>query len=334
MRKQLVAVALIATGVAGWLMWIIVTAAIMLAALDQQPRNWLLDWSVYLSGARDLADRSLYRQPLPDVGLPMSTNHFNLPPMASVPALPLLPLDPAIGGVIWSVVNVVATGATAILLARLLGARPAVLWAGLWVGILSLTRVWEATVLLGNLNPLMLLLVVGFALAHEHGLQRSAGLLLATAVALKIWPLVIGVVLVRDRRPTELRWFIGFLGVQALLILAWLGPDVVGPMIDSAFAELPAFDPNWVIYVSWLAHNVPWWPAWGGAVVAITLLAVPARGRGGIGLGILAGLALIFNLWSHYLPTLLVGAALVIADLWQREHQPRLRFRMKATASS
>jgi hypothetical protein len=41
------------------------------------------------------------------------------------------------------------------------------------------------------------------------------------------------------------------------------------------------------------------------------LVLIPARGRLGLGLGILAGMAAVPNLWRHYLPTVAVGFLLL-----------------------
>jgi hypothetical protein len=78
-----------------------------------------------------------------------------------------------------------------------------------------------------------------------------------------------------------------------------------------------------VIWTSWARAAWEWWPAWGGYAVAALLLLVPATGRLGLGLGIVAGLSLNSYLWHHYAPVLVFGAALVLVGI--AEHLRRIQ---------
>ena len=69
-------------------------------------------------------------------------------------------------------------------------------------------------------------------------------------------------------------------------------------------------------------------PGWIGVATGVVLLAIPARGRVGLGVAIVAGLTLMVpNLWQHYLPTVVLAAALIVAPLvaqvWDAFAAPR-----------
>ena len=83
-----------------------------------------------------------------------------------------------------------------------------------------------------------------------------------------------------------------------------------------------------MIGISALRRSVDWWPVWGGAAVAVVLLLLPVRGRAGLGIAILAGLAAIPNLWNHYLPFVLMALALIGADLADRWRNAMLNTRL------
>lgn len=305
--------ALTVVGAGGWALWAGYSAATTVWAARTHVAGWAYDWSVYLAGARDFLDRSLYRHPLPSVGVPTSAADFKLPPFAAVPALPMAGLSLDLGGVIWAAVNLVAFAIAMWILVELLEVRPVWAWTGITLGLFTTYSLWPSIIALGNVNPLELGIVAAFALAHVRNRQRSSGLLLGLAIAIKLWPVMLLGVVLRARQWTALRWCLGFLLMQAIAILLWLGPDVIGPMLATTQAPIE-FKPD-IFYVSWMAHNVSWWPAWGGVAVAVALVSIPDRGRAGLGIGILAGLALVIYLWDHYQPTFFFGLALILVDV-------------------
>ena len=274
---------------------------------------WLLDWHVYAAGARDLLDRDLYYTAISSpYRLPV--DQFNYPPLSAVVVLPLLPLPDVVGGTIFIVANLVAVAATSLLTARILGLRKPAMWGA--AGFLAYTiHPWMHLAFLANNTPLVLLLVTGFAYAHLQHRSRLAGISLGIAIGLKLWPAALLLLLIRERRWESLAWAGGLVGASLLLALIWLGFDVIEPfflaMQDRGVIE--SWNP--VLYVSWLRETFAWWPQWGGYAIGVVLALVPAHGRLGIGLGILAGLALVPNLWRTYLPTLVVAALFTIADL-------------------
>ena len=280
--------------------------------------TWLLDWHVYSAGATDFVTRDLYRVPLESpYRLPIDA--FNYPPLSAIMVLPLLALPDAVGGGIFVVVNVLAMAGTTVLTAKILGARQPWLWGG--IGFLAYTiHPWMRLAFLGNNTPLVLLLVAAFAHQHLQGSGRRAGLLLGAAIALKLWPLALFPLLLRERKWETLGWSSLVAAAVALVTVGWLGLDVLRPAWEMMQVRAIIEPNNPVFFVSWLRETQPWWPWWGGFLVAALLAAIPARGRLGIALGTLGGLALVPNLWRTYVPALIFAGLLAGADLlkWLR----------------
>ena len=290
-----------------------------IAVLSASHPAYQVDWRVHVAGALGFLDHSLYRHPLELDGLHMSAEEFKLPPLAAVWAIPLAGLDPFTGGIVWATLGMVALGIASWFMAVALGATPAWIWAGIGMGVYAFHPLFFKTAVQGNINQLMLLLVAWFVVAHLRGQQRTAGVLLGLAIATKLWPLPLAVVAIRERRWLELRWAAGVLGVQAIAMLAWLGTDAIGPMIQTARFDI---DPETypLLWISAL-QRVEWWPSWGGIAIALGLMAIPARGRVGMGLAIVAGLSLVINLWPEYAPTLAFGFALIAVELMRNLRQ-------------
>jgi hypothetical protein len=286
--------------------------------------TWLLDWHVYSAGARDFVNHELYSVPLvSSYRLPVDA--FNYPPLSAIVAIPLLPLPDAVGGNAFVAVNVLAMAGACVLAASILGARQPWLWGGL--GFLAYTiHPWFKLAFLGNNTPLVLFLVTAFAHQHLRGSQRNAGLLLGAAIGLKLWPLALVPLLLRERSWVALAYAFAVAAASGLVTLAWLGPEIVRPAIDALQTTAVIELDNPVFFVSWLRETQPWWPSWGGLVMAAILVLIPAKGRMGIALGILGGLAVVPNLWRTYVPTLAFAALLAVADL--------LRWRTGATADA
>lgn len=323
-------VALVVLGTELWAVWLSSVAQILLAYARRVPRVdvWLYDWNVYHAAAGDLIDRTLYRMPLLEPGHALPIGTFNYPPLAAGWALPLLPLGREPGGIVWLMAGVVAIAAGALLGARALGLRWIWAWviAGAAVAVYPWTQYFTVDVTLGNNNHLIFALMAGFMLAHLGGHQRVAGVLLALAIGTKLWPLALVVLLVRERRWSELRWATGVLAAQGVVTLVWLGPDVLAPMAGGVLGQNLAHDTGIaaVLWTTAFGLMWDWWPAWGGYAVAAGLLLVPASGRLGLGLGIIAGLSLNTNLWHHYAPVFVLGLAMVGVGAFRRLHRRQL----------
>ena len=282
---------------------------------------WLVDWNVYHSGAIDLADRTLYRVPLVEPGAYLPVERFNYPPLAALEALPLIPLGRLPGGLTWLVISGISVLAAGVAAARSLAVPAAV------IGLVLIATVWREIfrieVGIANDNFLMLAIVAGFVWAHIAGKDRLAGGLLAVAIGTKVWPVAMFIVVLRERRWREIQWALAGLALQAVIFLAWLGPDVIWPMVPAVLGENTPRDnigTTEVLWTTWARLHWEWWPEWGGYAVAVGLLLIPATGRLGLGLGIMAGLALNTNLWHHYLLTLLLGLGLIAAGVVERIH--------------
>lgn len=305
---------LTAVGGSGWLIFIArATQSVLSYALGPDRDSvWLYDWRVYYAATLDLLERDLYLDAGIGVnGLQMPVAVFNNPPMAAVLPLPLMPWGYELGGLIWVVAGAGALAAAAFSAARMTRLPVGLAWVGIFLLAYTLQPYFVRNMVLGNVNSFMLPIVVVFAWVHLKGLQRAAGLLLGLAISIKVWPIFLGILLIRERRWQELVWAGAFVAAQGILVLLWLGPSVVPEMLEVLRTVVPIPEGVVVLWTTWARETLAWWPAWGSLAVAAVLIAVPARGRLGLGLAILAGLSLIPNLWDHYLPTFAFAALLM-----------------------
>jgi len=197
-----------------------------------------------------------------------------------------------------------------VLAARVLRVDPG--WGGIGFGLFSIYP-WAPSTLLGNINPLVLFLVLLFAELHLRGKQVESGIVLGIAVGLKLWPITLLPLLFRERRWSAIVWLVWLVVLQAGVTLVLLRADVIPHLIANLTYRLPLGPEDFVIGPSALE----WWPLWGGYVLAAILLLVPSRGRMGIGFAMLAGMALVPNLWRHYFPTVAAAGLLILADVYR-----------------
>jgi hypothetical protein len=293
------------------------------AGLSVEPyKGWLVDWHVYAAGSRDLITGDLYNIRLVSP-YPIPVTRYNMPPGSAILTLPFMIFPDAIAGTLWVLLNIVAVGATAVLTARIVNARPVWFWSGAAFFVYSLVG-WGMPAMLGNNTPLVLLIVAGFVAAHLAERSTLAGALLGIAIATKLWPATFLVVLARERSWRTLAWAVGTAGVIFIGAVLWLGGlEVIGPMARSLTLTQEITNQR-VLGITWLRVYVDWWPAWGGFAIAVLLLLIPARGMAGYGLAALAGMAAIPNLWRHYLGTIIFGLVLLIRGLalFRREPSP------------
>ncbi len=149
---------LIGLGILAW-SWFVghSLSTIALSLVQPHPPHWVLwDWSVYYAGAQDLAERDLYRVPLPQFPIPLPTPVYNMPPASAAIALPLLPLGREVGGAVWVLIGWGCLTGSALLASRWLP------WGWLWVGVamvvFGLQPYLDGHLLLGNVNHLILAL--------------------------------------------------------------------------------------------------------------------------------------------------------------------------------
>lgn len=301
----------------GWFTFFWISSSALLAAPNMHPpdQTWLYDWHVYLGGARGLLDHTLYRVPLVLDSYRMPINAYNQTPLTAAWALPLSALDVVTGGNVWLVSMLVSMAAGMVVAAAALGFRRPLLTAGIGAWAYGWSPWFTADVFLGNINGLMFLLVAAFVFLHLRGQQRAAGFVLGIAIATKLWPLAVLPLLARERKWREMGWAGALLLVQGIMFLGWLGADVVPQMVRAISSSVP-IEPG-VPVLGWtLVRQMYQLPVWTGIAVGATLLAIPVRGRIGLGIGILAGLTLlIVNLWQHYLPVITLGILLMVGPL-------------------
>jgi hypothetical protein len=319
-KRMLQFVVLAAMGLVGWLSYLLISTKV-LVTVARDPRLeqlWQYDWHVYLGGARGLLDHSLYRVPLIVAPYRLPVDVYNQTPLAAAWALPLSPFDIVTGGNIWLVFMLVSIAGGAVLATAAFNTRLPALSAGLGLLAYSLSPWFAADVLLGNINGLMFLLVAAFVWLHLKGKDRSAGLVLGIAIATKPWALAFLPLLVRERRWQEAGWAGVFLLAQGIAFLGWLGIDVMSPMVTAIISTVP-IDPG-VPVLGWsLVREAYHLPLWTGLALGGALLAIPVRGRAGLGMAILAGLTLlVVNLWQHYLPVIVLGVCLLMIPLVDR----------------
>jgi len=301
---------LTAIAVAGWIFfvfgaWVSIVEGPALTSGDIDH----VDWHVYDAGAVDLADRSLYRHPLHLDDRTLSSPAFNLPPMSAAVALPLAWLPVDVGAVVWQLIAAASLAAAAVLALAVARVPSPWLWAGLVVAVLTLLNPVLEGLDIGTNNYLVLGLVALFGFAYLKRRDTLAWTSLAVAISLKVWPVLLLVLVIRDRRWTVAGWTSAAVALQGLLFLAWLGPDVVASALQSAHVSIRPI--GTVLGPSGWPATRDVWNAGLNIAIAAVLVAIPARGPTAIGLGVLAGLATIVNLWGSYLPTVLLAAWLV-----------------------
>jgi hypothetical protein len=303
-----------AGGLVGWAFGLSLAAFVILvgSAVRSPAIMWMYDWHVYAAGGQGLLAGTLYREPLVFSGWPLPVAVFNLPPFMAAAAVPFLAVPDEVGGIMWMVLGVAAWGAAWIAGLRLVGVPQSWAWAGIAFGTYALVFPWfTPNVVLGNVNSLMLALIVAFAVADRGGRSTLSGVLLGLAIATKLWPLALFIPLLRRGRVRTIGWATGTAAVVTAAPLLWLGLDALRPMVESLATPVPIPPEVPVLWTTALRLTWEWWPTWGGFAVAVALLAIPARGLLGIGLAIVAGIAVIPNVWDHYLPTLIVGLLFV-----------------------
>lgn len=300
----------------GWAVFAAVsTVALMRGSVPGTGDVFQVDWHVYWAGARDLVDGDLYRVPLDAGGRTLSATEFSLPPLSAAWAVPLLILQEDVGGYAWQVMGAMSFASAAIAGAAMLNVSRPWLVAGILLGPVSITLIYLEGLHLATNNYLVLGLVAVGCWALMTARDRTAGVLIGLAIATKLWPVVLLVVAIRQRRGRVLAWAAGVTLIQGILLFGWLGFDAIAHALDTFRSAIP---PTGILIGPGSVPAVrDVWNAGLGPVTALVMLALPLRGRAGIGVAILAGLAAIPNLWVHYAPTALFGAALIAVDLWR-----------------
>lgn len=302
--------------VVGWALFVTVsTIALVRGSVPGTGEVFQVDWHVYWAGARDLVNGDLYRVPLDAGGRTLSATEFSLPPLSAAWAVPLLGLSVDVGGYAWQVIGAGSFASAGIATMAMLHVSRPWLVAGVVLGPISVTLIYLEGLHLATNNYLVLGLVAAGCWAWMTRRDRAAGVLIGLAIATKLWPVTLLVVALRQRRGRVMAWAAGVTLIQGILLFGWLGFDAIGHAMDTFRTTIPPT--GILIGPSAVAATRDAWNAGFGAVMAMVMLALPFRGRAGVGVAILAGLAVIPNLWIHYAPTALFAAAMIAVDVWR-----------------
>jgi hypothetical protein len=326
MTRRLAGRAAAIAAVAGWLLFGYLTLTTVSGAASANGDVFQVDWHVYWAGADDLLGRELYRVPLEAQDLTLSTPHFNLPPFSAIWALPLLGVPISTGGSVWQAIGAASIAVAAIVSLDILRVSRPWLMAGMVLGPLALTLVYLEGLHVATNNYLVLGLAAGFAWLYLRAADAPAGALLGIAIATKLWPAVLLVPAVRERRWAVVGWATGIAVVQGVVLFGWLGVDAVPLFVEHLSTGIP---PTGMLIgpaaVDGLRET---WNSGLGLLVGVAILALPLRGPAAIGAAILAGMAAIPNLWIHYGTTVLCAVALVGGAMIRRRgdrHEPHER---------
>lgn len=309
MTNRLTGGAAAIVALAGWLLFGFLTLTTLSGSAVTDGDVYQVDWHVYWAGASDLLGRELYRAPLEAQGLTLSTPHFNLPPFSAAWALPLLGIPISTGGSIWQAIGAASIAVTAIVTLDIVRVSRPWLMAGIVLGPLALTLLYLEGLHVATNNYLVLGLVAGFAWQYLRAAGAPAGVLLGIAIATKLWPAVLLVPAVRERRWGVVAWATGVAVAQGLVLFAWLGVDAVPLFVERLGTEIP---PTGILIGPAAVDGLrEIWNSGLGLLLGIVILALPLRGPAAIGAAILAGMAAIPNLWIHYGTTILFAMSLI-----------------------
>jgi hypothetical protein len=309
MTRRLLRRSLGILSVAGWLLFIYLSATTLMKGATSEGDVFQVDWHVYWAAAHDLLSGDLYQVPLDAGGLALSTPDFNLPPLSAAAALPLLALPIRFAGYVWQAVGAGSIAVATIAALAIWRVPRPWLHGGLVAGPLALTLLYVEGLHLGTNNYLVLALVAGFAWLFLRGADAPAGALLGTALALKLWPAVLLVVALRERRLRLVAWAAGLAVIQGVVLFGWLGVDALPAFFENLRMPIPAT--GYLIGPSAVDGVREAWNSGVGVVIGLAILALPLRGPAGIGAAIVAGLCAIPNLWIHYGPTVLFAGSLL-----------------------
>jgi len=213
----------------------IVIASLLLVSFE---RDGIRGWDAltyFAAGERLNAGHELYRLSTGDRPVWIDTNYWSAPLLSPPPIaiiwrpLAVIPESVAIGAW-WVGAVLVAAGAMLAMLRR----APAIFGPALLA--FSPAVAWELGV--ANVNSFLVGGIVGVWLFAREGRDREAGALIAAMAAVKVWPVVLVIWFVGQRRWRAVRWT---LGVGAALALASIAVVGWGPHLEylSIASETP-----------------------------------------------------------------------------------------------
>ena len=255
------------------------------------------------------------------------------PPFVALLVTPLGALPQAAASVVWLALELVCLVASFVLLRRNLG-EPAV---GIAV-LLGASLLWPPVMLellYGQLNLLVLVLLVACWAALRADRQPLAGGLLALAAAAKVYPLLMVAYFLLRRKGRAAAWFCLASAALGLVTLVCLGPEALRAYVRDALPSTREYvlgPGNWTIIAATLRTTLgsaslpPLLPLGAGAYV-VAGLAVAATAAWGAGhirrgrdedLAYALALCLTLLIQPHALYYYLVMLVLPLWTLWQR----------------
>lgn len=211
---------------------------VVLAVFVAPPGPWFglprIDLEVYRYGAEVwLAGGDLYGL-LPAT----STGHlpFTYPPFAAVVFAPLAVVPYVMASAVWTLLSVAALGLVVVVVLRSFDIKPSYVLVGAMLPVALLVEPVRATVFFGQINILLMALVVLDCLVRRPRWPR--GMLVGVAAAIKLTPAAFVLFfLLRGDRRAAVTAFLSFLGATAVGFL-------LNPAGSVQYWTRIVFDPN------------------------------------------------------------------------------------------
>lgn len=271
-----------------------------------------------------------YLQQTPDASKQIFVRMNGHPPPCVLVSLPFAQLDYAVALYLWNGLSIAALLFAAVLVLRFeLGTWRTWLWLPLLTMLASNPLVQH--VILGQLGIFLLLLIVGTMIADDRGRPVTAGLLLGTATALKLFPGLLFLYFLIHRKWRTLLAGAGCVLAWNVACLALFGVQTYDHFIRYAMPEVLLYRDWWANYSitgTWFKLFQPWsrqsvalWhdpmtAQWGAWVTMAMIIGATAfiihRGRGNVEAQrssfavLIATMVLVAPIaWDHYFLLLL-----------------------------
>jgi hypothetical protein len=316
-------------GATGFALTLIFTASVFRISPESAGRDWLWyeDGLERLVDDRPLYDRSVTTVPYTSADPALEGVYATIPPYFVALISPFLLIPEEARQLVWILVSATAVAAAYViawpLQAPLLGSFVAGVGSILLLGLCF--ELYDA-----NHNSLVAL-GVALGLVAANPILIGVGLVLAgtkavPAIALGLW-------LIARRQWRALGWGIAMVAGLMLPVLLLEGPGVIVDYLRSSTLAIPA-DPGNFSPI----HNLGLPPAAGVAAwLALTALILASRRDVLAGaLCVLASLLAIPNLWSHWIPVVVVAALAVMAvdGVTDADRVGRVRFARRGAATA
>jgi alpha-1,2-mannosyltransferase len=161
----------------------------------EAPARAFMDFDIYLTGARQLAAGNSVYAPTENLPRPEcigdETLEYIYTPLLAVLLRPWSAMSPCTAERAWFALNCLACASLPLLLVLAIGRARSPGWWALALGLVGAPMATLETVSLGQVNALVLALMLGFVVLARRGRLWPAALLLALAFGLKLVPLAL-----------------------------------------------------------------------------------------------------------------------------------------------